>query len=335
MARRERTTGLPRPRPRTKHSAAPRFAGISWTERVTRLTVIGAAVAVLLVVLGVYGYQLYDEQIGKPRSTVLTVGDQTVSLRYYTQRLLPFLQAQNSNTTTPGLSEAALLSKLEEEALTVLVGKDNGVSLSRDDVTKAIADELGVPVGGSGSSFDSLYRDKLKTSKMSDGNYRRLTEASVVNTKLLDKLKTDLGESGEQVTLRTVLLQTKEAADAVLKRIQGGEDMGTIAQTESVNLDSRQQDGLLPVESPDLEPDAIKAALVGKNQGDLIGPVQVQEQWWVVRLEKRETVTYSDTQKTQLAQQKLDNLVKEKRTQVKIQRSLDADDLKWAEGHLN
>ncbi|MBI2767130.1 MAG: peptidylprolyl isomerase [Chloroflexi bacterium] len=334
MARRDRTTGLPRPRQRVKH-AAPRFAGISWTERVTRLTVVGAAIAVLLVVVGVYGYQLYDQQIARPRSTVLAVGGQTFSLRYYTQRLGPFLQAQNSNTTTPALSEAALLGKLEEEALTVLVAKDNGISLSRDDVTKAIADELGVPVGGARSPFDSLYRDKLKTTKMSDASYRKLTEASTANTRLLQKLKTDLGDSGEQVTLRTVLTQSKESADAVLARIQAGEDMGTIAQTESADLDSRQQDGLLPVESPDLEPDAIKAALVGKNPGDVFGPVQVQNNWWVVRLEKRETATYSDTQKTQLAQQKLDNLVKEKRGQVKVQRSLDAGDIKWAEGHLN
>ncbi len=46
MARRvERTTGLPRPRPKERRDSARTFAGITWTDRRRDLTILGVAVA--------------------------------------------------------------------------------------------------------------------------------------------------------------------------------------------------------------------------------------------------------------------------------------------------
>ena len=93
MARRiERTTGLPRPRPKERRGSAPTFAGITWTDRRRDLGILGAALFLALLVGGMLLYQFYDNTVLQPRTTVLKVGDQKFSLSYYTDRLLPFIQ---------------------------------------------------------------------------------------------------------------------------------------------------------------------------------------------------------------------------------------------------
>ena len=118
---------------------------------------------------GAGGYHEYDYRILTPRHTGAERGNQDVKLSYYTDRLYSYAQAdqaaqaqaQSGGSTNIALLEQQLLGTLETEAVTVQLAKDKGIDLSDDAITKEIADELGVPVGGPGSSFDTLYRAKL------------------------------------------------------------------------------------------------------------------------------------------------------------------------------
>jgi len=335
MARRERTTALPRQRPRGKRGDnAPRFAGISWTEARLRSLIIGVAGVMLVAVIAAFAYRLYDQQVLRPQQVVLQVDGEKVRLNYYADRLLPWVQENSSSGISTSVLEDQLLGKLEEESLTLLVAQDRGITVSEDDINQGIAQTLGV-TGASGSSFDTLYRQKRDELKMSDANYRRMVKASVAHDRVMAQLREGLGAEGEQFELRTVVVESKEKGDDVLKRIQGGADIGSIAQTESNDLQTRQQDGIMPPEPLSLLPDNVQAAVQGKGQGDVIGPIEVAGNWWVFRIERKTNIAYTDAQKDQLAQQQLDKLIAEKRQQVKIQRSLDASDVRWAEGQAN
>lgn len=334
MARRtERTTALPRPRPRRVSAERRRIAGIAWGEEHLRLGILAGAAALLVLVLGMLGYRWYDDHILTPNKSVLTVGADSFKLSYYADRLFQFVQANQTSGDSVSLIEQQLLTKLEDEALTIQLAKERGINLSDDEITKQIASELGVPVGGPGSSFDSLYRQRLKTTKMSDSNYRRLAEATLAGNRLLDQVKNEVGDTGEMVSIRAVVSSSKDAADAVAQRVKGGEDLGSVAQTDSSDLQSRQNDGLLLPEPPALLPDSIRTAIEGKSAGtDLYGPVQVQTSWWVFRVDKRDpTGQFSDAQKAQLAQTKLDETIKAKRAATHIERKLSAADVVWAE----
>jgi len=337
MARRERTTGLPRPKPRARAASGRTIAGVPLGDHQLRLAIIGTAVLALLAIIAGFAYNIYEEQVARPGTVILTVGDEDFTLGYYADRLLAFLQANANSGESAKLAEEALLNKLEEEALTLQVARDRGINLSEQDVTQAIADGFGVPAGPTGSSFDTLYRNQLKQLHISDSNYRKLREAQLANDRLLEAFTTDAGANGEQLVLRIVVVNTKEAADAILKRVQAGEDLGTVAQTASIDLESRQKDGVMLPEPAVLLPEAIRAAAEGKAAGELLGPVQVEANWWVFRVDKREDTPYTDGQKTQLAQLRLDDAIKAKRAQLgsKVERSLNADDIKWAERHLN
>lgn len=336
MARRERTTGLPRPRPRSHARDERRVAGIELSDRNVRFGVLGGALALLLLVLGLLGYRWYDNNIAQPRGTILTVGGQTVSLRYYTDRLFKFASDNQSSGQSLPLLEQALLSKLEDEELTRLLASKNGITISEEDITNQIGVELGVPVAGSGSSFDTLYRAKLKTTKMSDGNFRRLTKVTIANNRLLDQYEKEVGTTGETVSVRAVVSNGKAASDAVLARIKAGEDMGTVAQLESRDPNSRQKDGILDPQPTALLPEPLRKALEAVKDGEIVGPVSVQNSFWVLKVEARDAAgTLSTTNITQLAKLKLDNALKDLKTTTTTKRSLESSDIKWAEAHIS
>ena len=338
MARRERTTGLPRAKPsRRAHSAEPRILGIAWKDAYTRLAVLGAAGLLLLAIVAAFAYNIYEDRRGTPNKVVLRVGPEKYSLNYYADRLGQYLQANTQSGSTVQLLEEDLLTKLEREAVGVVLAREKGISLGKDAVTQQIASTLGVPVGGTGSSFDTLYRNQLKTLKVSDSNFRKQNEAALANAKLIEMFKTEVGTKGTQYTLRAVLVSKKEDADAIFLRVKNGEDLGTIAQTESLDLESKQKDGLLTPEAPELIPEAVRKLLEGAKVKDLIGPVQVQQLWWISRIERIEEDAYSETQQQQIAASRLDAAITAKRAELasKIKQSLSGSDIKWAEKHLN
>lgn len=334
MARRERTTGLPRPRPRANARRARRVAGLELSDRNLRFAVLGGALGLLVLVTGLLAYRWYDSNIAQPRAAVLTVAGEEYSLSYYTDRLYQFTQANRSTGSSVSLIEQALLQKLEEEALTLKLAGQKGITISEEDITNQIGVELGVPVGGSGSSFDTLYRQKLQSTKMSDGNYRRMTRAQIANDRLLLDYEKEVGSTAETITIRAVLSPTKAAAETIVARIKAGEDMGTVAQQESTDLASRQKDGLLDPTPQPLLPKQALTALDGKTDGDLVGPIDVEGNFWVFRIEKRDprgALTTSQT--TQLAQKQLADAIAALRATTAIKRSLDPSDVAWAEKH--
>lgn len=335
MARRERTTGLPRPRPRAHTRSAGRVGGL--TERQLRFGLLSFAAVLFVAVVGLFGYRLINEAYLRDDKTILSVGDEKFSLGYYADRLVQYYQATQETGTTLQLAELGLVSQLETEAMTRIIAEERGITVSSEEVTAAIADGLGVPVGGSGSSFDTLYRQRLNTLNMSDKNYRRLTEGSVYRTKLIDAYKAEIGDKAELVTLRLVVVSTKEAADAILARAQAGEDLGAIAQAESTDLQTRQKDGVTTAEPETLLPEAIRTATAGKPAGsELFGPVQIEANFWVYKIEQRDPEgELTDTQRDQLAEKRLADDLAARRaalsTAGEIDRDLSASDLRWAE----
>lgn len=337
MARRERTTALPRQRPREARPGA-RGGFFLTTEETLRLLILGGASLLLVIVLGLLGWRWYDQTFRVPEKVILQVGDERFRLKYYADRLFPYAQSVAGSGINLGLAEQQLLTQLENEAIVNAIARERGITVKPDDVTNEIASQLGVPAGGAGTTFDTLYRQRLQSLTMSDANYRRWVEAQVYRKKLKDAILADIGDTTEMVTLRTIITTTEDEAKAALARIQAGEDMGTVAQTASKDLNSRQKDGIMDPEPPALLPAAVQAAIEGKPAGsEIIGPVQLANgDWWILRIEKRDpNATPSDTQKSQLADLRIDELIKEKRATITIRRNITSSDFRWAEEHAN
>ncbi len=338
MARRERTTGLPAPRRRTKTTASRRIAGITWHDSYNRWAILAASALVLFIVIGFIAYRWYDSTIGTPNRVVLSVGNENVKLSYYTDRLYQFtIDANPQNASDVQLAQQQLLTQLQTEALTVELAQKKGITISDDDITKEIASELGVPVGGAGSSFDTLYRQKLKDTKMSDSSYRRMAEATVANNKLLDAYTKAEPDTGELVTLSAVVSSTQDDSKKALAEINGGQDFNAVAQKESTDLTSKQNDGIMAATPPALFPTVVQTAIKSQQPGTKIfGPLQVENDWWIFRIDRDDQKsTISADQKKQLAQQKLTADLTSAASTTKISRNLTASDINWANSHAN
>jgi hypothetical protein len=333
MTRRDKTTGRPRRR-ESDRAAAGSKRGFSWSETHTRLAILSSVGVLLLLVLGLIVYEWYDENVGKPNKTILQVDDQEFSLEYFTERIVPF--ATENPRLSRGFLEPALLTKLEEEAVTIAEAERRGIDTSDDAVTQYIAEELGVAPGGAGTPFDTLYRQRLRETGLSNSDYRQLSRAALAESAILEQITEELGDTGPKIEMRVVVLGTEADANEVVERIEGGEDMGTIAQTDSSDIESRQQDGLLTLTPPELFPESVRTAMEGQEPGTLLGPVLVQSQWWVFRVERvEEESTYTDTDKEQLAESRLAALLSELRSAANITRSLSDSDIEWAYRNVN
>lgn len=331
MARRDRTTGLPRPRERVQ----TKQRGFSLDERQQLRLVWLAGGLIIAALLAFWGWRWYDANFVHPNKTILQVGEEKFALKYYTDRLFIAAQAQAGSGPNLTILQQTLLTDLEEEAIVQIIARERGITVSEEEVNEEIAAQLGVPAGGAGSSFDTLYRQRLRALRISDGHYRRMTRAQVFANKLNEQIKADLGDTGEMVTIRKVVSATEEDAKAALDRVNAGEDLGTVAQAVSTDLASRQKDGLDDPVPPRLLPEAIRAASEGKpSNSEVIGPVEVAGNWWVFRVETRDAeATYSETNKSQLSALLLEDAIRERRPQVTIDRNMDPSDFEWSNEH--
>ncbi len=329
MTRRDRTTGLPGGQRGRRAAARASDSGGLFSQRVARVGIIGTAVAALLVVAALIAFFWYDSSIGQPGKTVLQVGEEEFSLSYYAARLPEFARTDPSGRGL--LVTEALLNRLEEEGLVLAAAAERGIAMSDEDVTAAIALELGVtPDTSRGSPFDARYRDALRTSGLSDGHYRQQARARATERELRTALRDEVGTTGTIVHLRVVTAATIEEADAIVARIGEGEDMGTIAQVESLHDASRQNDGIL-LSPPPLLDQALQDALAGAAEGELLEPVESGGVFWVVRLERREAEgSYTDSDIARLAQLRFEEAIAAARSRVTIDRDFTTDDANWA-----
>ena len=124
-------------------------------------------------------------------------------------------------------------------------------------------------------------------------------------------------------------------ASDVLTRIKKGENMGSIAQTDSLDRIGRQNDGLT-TKPPSLINEKILSVLGNLEIGDIAShPIQLEENLWaVIRYEELLIVqAYSEEHLNDLALQNLDDLVKNARARVMIKRNLSSEDIAVVEDH--
>lgn len=94
-------------------------------------------------------------------------------------------------------------------------------------------------------------------------------------------------KKSEEVRLRLILSASKEEADAVVALLGQGATFEAVAGQRSIDETSRFQGGDLGYATPELLPDAYAAAVVGKEIGKVIGPVETANGWAVLRIEDR------------------------------------------------
>jgi peptidyl-prolyl cis-trans isomerase C len=189
------------------------------------------------------------------------------------------------------LSELALLTLLSQE-----LDRLGGDRVTDEDVEAALA-AAAEAAGGEEAFADQLEAQGVPRSRVWLDEAFGLTVDRLVEQFLED---IEIGEADVEFAYRTryglplvshILVGTEEEAQAVLDRIEGGEDFATVAQEVSLDPGSAPQGGALgPLQVGAFDP-AFEEAALALDPGELSDPVETQFGWHVITTQAGEELT--------------------------------------------
>jgi hypothetical protein len=236
--RRQRPLPIP-PRPRRR----------PWSREFRlQLAVITGFVLLLVGIAAGFGYfqfqDWYEEHIQRPHSKALQVGETTLDLDYFARRLELFVTSLGlQDTTNADVVIASMIGELErEELLRQRAPADLGVSVSPGEIELEISDRLGLSQSDP-ETFDRAYKEELEGSGFSDEEYRRMTEADLLDSRVQEVFSLSVPQTIEQVKVRQILVGTEDEALSVLERLDAGEDFGDLARELSLDEETKEEGG--------------------------------------------------------------------------------------------
>ena len=237
--RRQRPLPIP-PRPQRR----------PWSREFRRqVLVIAGFVLFLAVIGGIIGFGFfqdwYEENVERPNSKALEVGETTFDLDYFARRLKLMvtefgLQQQPEQASLVVSLMANTLGS--EELLRQRAPVDLGVSVTPEDMELAIGDRLGLTESDP-EAFAAALEQELKRSDLSDEEYRQMIEADLLITRVQEVFSLSVPETIEQVRMRQILVGTEDEARSVLERLDAGEDFGELAGELSLDTATKEEGG--------------------------------------------------------------------------------------------
>ncbi len=286
------------------------------------------AIAVLIAVaLGIIGYAFLDDYIDKqrrPGSTAIQVEDTKFRLDYFSQRLKMYVDqfgGQGADAAQPTNALPAVSDLIIQEEIVRRFAAELNVSASEDEVTEAIATRIGAKTDD--PNFDVILQQEVIRSQLSEDEYRRMVEASVLSDKLKAEFEKEVPKTAESAHFRQILASTEEAAQELRDQIENGGDFVALAKEKS--LDSATKDsggdvGWIPrgVLAPSVE------ELIFSLKPKEITNIPVSRGVFVIEmLEKDDNREVDAAQKSSLATRAFEDWVEEKKTSITIVNNMD------------
>lgn len=98
-----------------------------------------------------------------------------------------------------------------------------------------------------------------------------------------------LQQVDDEVAIRHIVTETREAADTARARILDGEDFTTVAFEMSVDTETRVEGGALGFVAPNRLGEPFASAIANTRTGDLSEPFESDEGWHILRVDERRT----------------------------------------------
>ncbi len=247
---------------------AERVAEREREQRTQRLIVYGA-IGVLLVAALVVGAGLYITQYLPPRAHVFSVGDrdfraaEVVDRAAYLVIIERALPAQQIGAAALAGIDVLVNEELLRTRGPLLVGE-----VTAEDIDAELRSRPGLE--GEDQDFEQLLALALAGSNLSREQFEAIVEAQIIDGRLSDHFREQLGESGPQIRLTRVVLQDRSLIEEVRAAIAALDDavpLPVIAQfgDEVVQFGDVGWGMLDPIESFDAEiADAVRGLALGE-----------------------------------------------------------------------
>ncbi|WP_322807606.1 peptidylprolyl isomerase [Thermanaerothrix sp.] len=166
------------------------------------------------------------------------------------------------------------------------------------------------------------YLEGLKAETgLEEADLRAFFKAFLLRDKLLKKLDAEIPYEEEQVWARHILVKTEEEAQNVLKRLAAGEDWVKLAAEVSQDTSNKDRGGDLGWFGKGEMTQAFEDAAFALTEiGQISQPVQTEYGWHIIQLLGREVRPISPDRRQQLLNQKYQEWLDSKKTELKVER---------------
>jgi parvulin-like peptidyl-prolyl isomerase len=280
------------------------------------------AVATAIVLVGVY-LTVYRP----PRAVVATIGTEPLTAAGAVDRATHYMVSEGGAVSrqVTGIGEFIVDQMIRETALL------RAAPALVDEVDSAAVDAKSRELLG--NLVDDSYATRLKETLQKGGieldEYNEIVRARILGERMRDQLKNDVPTSGDQRHVLRVRAPSMVNAERVVERANAGESFSTLAQQYGADRRIPVELGWQPLDL--LEPEQ-RAAIEGLAPGETSAPVMSGLFFDVFQVSevdpKRE---FTDAQRTQLAEKRVDAWVAEQEHHLNVQRSLSDSSAKWIE----
>ena len=269
-------------------------------ESRNRVLLISSIVLVVAVSFALIAVGYYVDRIAPNNDTVFTVGGRKFSYSYLQDRIdAAYVQGQidTSNLTN---SIATVVSNIQNEELTRLIARDEGVTISDAELDDGMRKDLGVSPDASRNVFATELQNHLKQVGLSLDQYKEIIKVNVIQQKMVDQLEAGIPDEMEEVQLNLILVKTDAEAAQARDRIVNGEDFGEVAKDVSQHS-SAQQGGAIGWTPHDLLVAPLADDAFNLEVGKLSDVIQTDNGYYLLRIDGKETRQLEDTTKLSLA----------------------------------
>lgn len=277
------------------------------------ILLLGALVIFAVGSIIVYGY--YDKEVKPYHRAAIRVNDSKFDMGYYIKMLRLFVKGEDPSNWNEVTDR--LIQQIQERELLRQGAAEFDISVTRDEIDQEMEEY---------QDLDSDLRKRIRID----------TEHFLLLGKLREHFAAQTPTVAEQVHLEGILAETKDGAEEIASRLDGGEDFAGLAQELSQDNKSKEQGGdlgWLPqgVMGPELDEVAFSL-----EPGALSQPIpdergQTEEGHWVIRvLEKDEARPIDEDTHTIIAANELNRWFEEMKQDSLVEDYLDEDKKLWA-----
>jgi len=303
---------------------------------------------IIVLAVGLVGYWSYDNYVAAWHQPVAKIqfedgNETTLDMDYFVKMFRLYIIGSQQTTIDTTTFPYELLSELEDDELIKKASPELGIQVTDEEITEEIKGYFTESTTDGGNStdegnstlsedeIDKLYQQWLDRVRLSDSEYRRVVEATMLREKLAEYFKGQVPTEAEQVHLHAIMVDTTEKASEVRDRLLNGEDFATLAQELSLDEETKPYGGDLGwvprgILFPEIDDVAFNIEI-----GNVSEPITTTKGYYVVEVsEKAENMTVDDNHRTILTNNKFIDWVQEQRDASVIAEYLDQDKINWA-----
>ncbi len=231
------------------------------------------------MVLIAYGY--YNDRIAPRDDVVFQIGERQYSYAYLEDRVQSDVAQGRFNLSYTLSSVTATIARIQREELTRIIGLEQGITVSDEELDAGIRDDLNLSAEITRNELGPILGGELLRIDLSLDEYLTIIESQVIEDKVRDQIEASLPQETEQVDL--LFIEAGSQANAIQARqaFEDGAAFAEVAAQFSAHSSSGEGGilGWTPREALDPELADVAFSLTGRS-----GIIETEQNFYIIEV---------------------------------------------------